>query len=444
MLVKELDTIAAIATPYGRGGISIIKISGVNAKKLAKKLLKKGRKISDREIFISKIYNKASEEIDTVVILFFKAPHSYTGEDIVEIQGHGGELITEKILKEVLNNGARLAEGGEFTKRAVLNGKLDLIEAESINDLINAKTDSEIIEANKNINGDFSKKVKNIKKKLENILAEIIVFFDYPEDEEIEISELKIRLEKIKEKISELIKESKRKKIIKDGIKIAIIGKPNVGKSSVLNMLLSKNRAIVSKEKGTTRDSIEEEIILSGKRIIFIDTAGIRKGLSNIESEGIRRTKKIIKNADIILQVFDNSLPLSPEDEKIISLTKALKKINLINKSDLDNIININEDSIKISAKKNSGREKIFDAIKLLIKDESLYLKKTINTRIEILLYDAEKELSEAIRKITQNEGIEVVENNIKLAKEKMSEIIGENISEDMIEKIFEDFCIGK
>lgn len=442
---KETHTIAAIATPRGKGGISIIKISGDKAFSILKKITKskkitQGGRSCKRQAIYTPIFDK-NEKIDNAILLTFVAPYSYTGENVVEIQCHGGEIITERILRIILNNGARLAENGEFTKRAVLNNKMTLKQAESLNDFINAKTEAEAKRHLSFANGEDEKKIKKIVEEIEQVLGKMIVFFDYPEDEEIAEQEIFKDIEKIEKKIKSIIDQEKQRLLSKRGIKVAIIGEPNVGKSTILNLLLSTNRAIVSEIKGTTRDNLSEEIEIENKRIEIIDTAGIRQGRGRIEKEGIKRSKKIIKEADIVLFVVD----LSKKNKEKVEIQRILRNKYYIfvgNKKDAEVENEYNKKiRVKISAKNKRYRQvlnkEIIDKIKEF--EQQFDIKSNYNLRQNSLIKEAVTIIS-----ASKGENMEITFSSLKIASEKLKESIGEQPTEEMFNKIFSAFCLGK
>jgi tRNA modification GTPase len=446
---KTVDTIAAISTPIGTGGISIIKISGGEARQIALNLFylpsrKKLKKIVDRKIYFGKIKN-----IDEVIMFFMESPRSYTGEDIVEIQCHGGLVISEKILEEVLKNGARLAEKGEFTKRAVLNGKRDIIQAEAILDIISARSENEIEDAGKELAGKFSIEIKELIRQAEELLSMFLVLIDFPEEKETELKTIEKKLNTLEGRMQEVYEDFQTRKRKRIGIKIAIVGKPNVGKSSLLNMLLGEERAIVTEEAGTTRDTIEEEISFNGRNIIFVDTAGIRhvKGKKSPEKEGIKRTKEQIEKADIVLFVLDGSRRITPEDFKINNMTRNKERLVLLNKLDKEQVQKdhqLKKNGIAISVKREIGKDYLLRQIEKLVAgldEEELQNKNMINIRQKTLLEKAKNEISSAKKEI---ENADTAEQHLRIAKESLQEIIGENITEDLIDSIFEKFCIGK
>ncbi len=451
-----MDTIAAISTPIGHGGIGIVRISGEKAKEIAKKIfVSKNDGFLPNTIVYGKIFDN-SEMIDEVLVSYFKAPNSYTGEDVVEINSHGGILIVQRILDLVLKNGAIMAEPGEFTKRAFLNGKLDLSQAEAVIDLINSKTKIENQTSAKQLEGVIGDKIRNIKQRAIDILVDLEANIDYPEYDIEEISRNKVKstIEALLVDLKELATSYEEGKIIKDGINIAIVGKPNVGKSSLLNRLLKEERAIVTDIAGTTRDTIEESIVYKGVALNIVDTAGIHETSDVVESIGVSKSKEAIENSDLVLLVLDNSIELDNEDIELLDNIKNHKKYILLNKIDINDKISENllkyaknSEILSISAKKNIGINELLDRI---IED---FKAKEIEKNNDIIITN--KRHKEAIDKtIISFENIvkatevgtplDMISIDIQNGISYLGEILGENVSEDIINGIFSKFCLGK
>ena len=458
-----MSTIAAISTATGSGGIGIIRLSGEKSIEIIKKIFKPiDKKINLDEVkgytikygFIVDSYN---EKIDEVLVSFFRAPKSYTTEDMCEINSHGGTVIERKILEQCLLNGAELAEPGEFTKRAFLNGRIDLSQAESVIDIINAKTEKEAKESFKQLQGNLSIELNNIKDNLLDIMSDIEASIDYPEydiEETTNSKALKV-LNEIRNKLVNLENSFENGKILKEGVKTVIIGKPNAGKSSLLNTLLKEDRAIVSDYAGTTRDTIEEFINVDGIPLKIIDTAGIRETNDFVEKIGVEKAIGLIKDADLVIALFDSSKELEEEDYKILELIKNKKSIVLLNKSDLSDlniktinyISNTNKKVIKASMKTKNGIAELYKTISELFNNNELNSDNGIvitNIRHKNLIHNAINNLDEAENSIKNDMPIDVVAICIKEVLESIGSITGDNVSEDIINKIFSKFCLGK
>lgn len=456
-----MSTIAAISTAPGVGGIGIIRLSGEEAFNIIEKIFvpkNKSKEIKGYTIKYGNIINpKTNEILDEVLVSYFIKPHSYTMENMCEINSHGGNIVMQNILEVCLANGAELAEPGEFTKRAFLNGRIDLSQAESIIDIINSKTKKESKASLKQLEGFLSKKIKNIRKEIMDVMVDIEADIDYPEYDIEEVTEKKVEnmLKLIEKELINLKNTFDNGKIIKDGINVAIIGKPNAGKSSLLNALLKEERAIVSRYKGTTRDSIEELMNIEGIPIKIIDTAGIREASDEVEKIGIERAKEIADNADLLIAIFDISANIDEEDIEIIDLIKDKKAIIVLNKIDLvqDNIIidsrisNLNKKIIKISALNKNGIEKISETIVDMFKINEINLDDEIivtNTRHKNLINKAINSTVNAKISLENKMPMDIVAIEIKNILEDLGEITGEDVSENIINEIFAKFCLGK
>lgn len=395
--------------------------------------------------------------IDEVLVSYFKSPKSYTTEDMCEINSHGGNVIVKRILELCLKNGATLATPGEFTKRAFLNGRIDLLQAESVIDIINAKSQKEADAGMKQLEGFLSQKIKEIKQDILDVMVNIEVSIDYPEYdvEEVTYNEISEMLEKVEKKLKTLEKSFDSGKILKEGIKTAIIGKPNAGKSSLLNAILKENRAIVTEYEGTTRDTIEEFVNINGIPLKLIDTAGIRKSTDEVEKIGIEKSLKIAKEAQLIIAIFDSTKELSNEDIKILELIKDKKSIIILNKIDLKPIIDeknpqlkqFSNNIIKISALKNIGIEELYDEITKLFGLNEINLDNEAiitNVRQKDLITKAIQELEKTKETIKNKMSIDIISIFIKNILEDLASITGESVSEDIIDEIFSKFCLGK
>lgn len=452
------DTIAAISTPKGEGGIAIIRISGDKSFEILDKIFIKKNPNADLGFYkLNYGFIKDGEKIvDEVMAVRLKAPKSYTCEDIVEINCHGGTLVSEKVLELVLRNGARHAESGEFTKRAFMNGRIDLSQAEAVMDIIQGKTEKSVSLSLDQLRGDLRDKVNEFKKALLDITAHVNVVLDYPEegiDDPLPV-ELRDNLEKVYEEANRLIDSYDTGKKIKEGIKTVIVGKPNVGKSTLLNALLREERAIVTHIAGTTRDVIEEIINIKGIPLVLVDTAGIRKTDDIVENIGVEKSKQFIEKADLVLLVLDASKELENEDIEVINQIKENKKkvIVLLNKIDLNKKINLEghnlENIVEISAKDNIGIEDMQEKIYSYIVEEDVEnsSEKLIITNIRHKT--ALEKTKDAIRNIFETIDMELpmdlISVDLKEALDSLSEITGEISSEDILDHVFGNFCVGK
>ena len=454
-------TIAAIGTALSNSGISIIRISGKDSLNIVKKIFKNGNNLRKNSIVFGKIIYD-NEFIDNVLVSYFQAPHSYTGEDVCEINCHGGTQITKQILEIVLENGARLAEPGEFSKRAFLNGKMDLSQAEAVINLINAKTQTETRIAAKNLEGNLSKKVKELREELVELMAKIEVSVDYPEYdyEEVEPTSIIEVLDKKVNEINNILNTYEHGKYIKNGVNVAILGKPNVGKSSLLNNLANYDKAIVTDIPGTTRDIVEETINLGDIVLNISDTAGIRDTDDIIEKIGVEKSLKILEEMDLVIYIINGEDGISKEDFEILSKiqNEGLKYILAINKIDVasKNVLNGILDEIKqnelndpifISVQENKGIDKLKDEIIKLFNSNDLdYAHELIitNERHKDLLKKSVDYLNDAKKEISLGQPIDIVSIYVKKATKTLGEIIGADVTEDIISKIFEKFCLGK
>lgn len=460
--MKEFDTICAIATPIGEGGIAIIRISGEKALEIAGKIFvgKNKKDIKDMKTYTMRygtiVDLDTKEIIDDVILSYMKGPKSYTGENVVEVNCHGGVVATNRVLNQIVKSGARVAEPGEFTKRAFLNGRLDLSQAEAIMDIIKAKTELSMKSAMMQSKGALSKEIGELRKYLLNVLALIEYAVDFTEDEEDVVddnllSQIKDSINKTITRINSLLKNADEGKIIRDGLNIVIVGKPNVGKSSLLNSLLREKRAIVTDIPGTTRDVIEEYINLDGIPIKITDTAGIRDTQDTVEKIGVERSKEKIEEADLVIFMLDTSRHLDDEDRVIMDAIKDKKYIALLNKIDLEcklskEVITGLNKTIDISTKTGFGIEELKKEIKNLffngeIDSESLIIS---NTRHKEALYRSLDNCNLALEKINLNEYLDLISIYITSAMRALGEITGDELEEDLLNKIFSEFCCGK
>lgn len=447
------DTITAISTALGVGAISIIRISGKDAINIANSIFK-GKdltKVESHTINYGHIID-GEEVIDEVLVSVMKGPKTFTCEDVIEINCHGGIATTNKILELILLKGARLAEPGEFTKRAFLNGRIDLIEAESVMDLIDAKTEQARKLSINQLNGKVSNIIRNFRQKLLELLASIEVNIDYPEYEDIEEitnENIKNEIKYIKDELNKIIKESENGKIIRNGIKVAIVGRPNVGKSSILNKFLDEEKAIVTDIAGTTRDIVEGQASIDGILFNFVDTAGIREANDLVEKIGIERSKNEINNADLVLLVLNNNEELTNDDKNLIT-NLPKNSIIVINKTDLETKLNIEEikkEKVFINTIDIYGIEPLKEKIKEMFNLEQInnndctYLS---NARQISLAKEAYSIISDIELGLGNNIPTDLIEIDIKRIWEKLGEILGETYSDELIDQLFTQFCLGK
>lgn len=454
-------TIAAISTAVGEAGIGIVRMSGDKSLEIAKKVFRDFKKekveeFENRKLKYGYIFDN-EVMIDEVLLAYMKGPKTYTKEDIVEIYCHGGFIAVKKVLNLLLKSGAFIAERGEFTKRAFLNGRLDLSQAESIIDLIDARTEKAYEASLLQLKGSVSSKVKEIKTKMLDLMARVEFSINFMEDyeDDLPLEPLYEKADIILAELNELINSSNKGRILREGIKTAIIGKPNVGKSSLLNALVKENRAIVTDIAGTTRDTIEESIDLGGISINIIDTAGIRSTDDLVESIGVEKSRQIASESDLVIAIFDVSKSLDKEDIQIIDLLKGKKVIILLNKIDLDykldtSIINdtfTDKNIIEVSIIQNKGLKEIEEAILNMFFDGEIQVSNTTmitNIRHRDLLVKARNNIQNGIQDIKNGVALDATEIDLRNAFNQLGEIIGESIEEDVLDKIFKDFCIGK
>jgi tRNA modification GTPase len=456
-----MDTIAAISTAYGVSGIGIIRISGDEAVNIADKIFKSKqgknlKELEERKLNYGWIINPSNKEkVDEVLTVYMNKPYTYTKEDVVEINCHGGIVPLRKILDIILEQDCRLAERGEFTKRAFLNGRLDLTQAESVMDIISSKTEKSMSLSMDQLQGRLSKQVNEIVDELMELKAHLEVNIDFPEYDEEELTKEKIKEKAfiMKENIEKLISSADTGKIFKEGINTLILGKPNVGKSSLMNFLLNENRSIVTEVPGTTRDTIEEFVNLAGVPLNIIDTAGIRYTDDIVEKIGVQKAIDKIDDSDLIIMIFDASKELEEDDEIILNNIENKKVIYLMNKTDLNTKIDltnhqeIEKEVIKISLLKNEGLEEIETKVKEEFLSGNIDTNNDLivtNTRHKNLLKKANNSLKELLGSIEAGLTLECLEVDINDTIHHLGEITGSTVSESVIEKIFSNFCIGK
>ena len=453
-------TIAAISTAPGVGGIGIVRISGKNTFNILEKFFKpkKPQKIEDIKGYTMKygnIIDKNGNIIDEVLVSYFKEPKSYTTENMCEINSHGGIVVMNKILEIALENGAELAEPGEFTKRAFLNGRIDLTQAEAVIDIINSKTEKEADVSISQLEGGLSKSISDIRKDILSIMADIEASIDYPEYDIEETSNKKIMmfLDKIDEKLKKLEDSFYSGKILREGISTAIIGRPNAGKSSLLNLILNEERAIVTDIEGTTRDTIEEYISIKGIPLKIIDTAGIRNAKDEVEKIGVKKSLEIAEKSDIIIAIFDISRELNKEDCDILNLVKNKNSIIILNKIDLnkdlisEEIEKTNKPIIKLSTKTGEGLDKLYSEIEKIFNLNEIATNGEIivsNNRHKFLIKKARENVLKCKETINNNMPIDIISGAIREILEDLGEITGESVTEDIINEIFSKFCLGK
>ncbi|NLK37397.1 MAG: tRNA uridine-5-carboxymethylaminomethyl(34) synthesis GTPase MnmE [Epulopiscium sp.] len=457
------DVIAAISTPVGAGGIGIVRMSGTGCIAIADKVFqsKSGKKLAEKSshtVTYGIVVNPSNGEfVDEVLAVVMKAPNTYTKEDIVEINCHGGILVVRAILELLLQNGARLAEPGEFTKRGFLNGRIDLTQAEAVIDLIHSKTELGRKSAMKQLEGHLAKKVRALRQEVLDMIAGIEAAIDYPEHD-VEEETRAVMLQKseyLLKQINSLLRSADKGKIIQEGLQTVIVGKPNVGKSSLLNYFLQEERAIVTDIPGTTRDTVEEYINLDGIPIKLIDTAGIRDTSDVVEKMGVEKSKEYAQNADLILMMIDASRPLDAEDKEILDMIQQKRSIILLNKVDLDTKIKQQEllpytengTIISLSVKEEKGMEELVKKIKeLFLGDENTLVGEEIlgNTRHKTVLFHAKEAMERVIATIESGMPEDFISMDLQEANQLLGEITGDSVDEEIIDRIFTKFCLGK
>lgn len=456
------DTIAAIATAPGEAGIGIVRVSGPEALSTTWPLFqpsKKGGKIVPRQMMYGKFYTQAQGElIDEVLLVYMKAPHSYTREDVVEVQCHGGSLSTRRIMAALLAQGIRSAQPGEFTKRAFLNGRLDLSQAEAVMDLISARTETGHRIALDQLEGYLSRKGKALRQEMLALLAAMEVSIDFSEEQDVDVvtyESLAKNTSRLVEELSQLINSARRGKILREGVKTVILGKPNVGKSSLLNALLKESRAIVTHIPGTTRDAIEEQFNLGGIPMVLMDTAGIRETSDLVERLGVERSRQLFRKADLVILLLDASTHLSREDAEILEMIRDKKTLVIINKTDLPSKLQENqlpawvdkERLLRLSLLEDSGLDALEEALTSLIfegEKQALEKETVTNLRHQQALETARSALEDGLQGLKQHLPLDFVQVDYQTAMDSLGEITGETLGEDLVDYIFSHFCIGK
>ena len=454
------DTIAAIATPIGEGGIGIIRISGEESKCILDKIFKSpsNSEVENRKLTYGHIIEPETGKIlDEVLVAYMKGPKTYTAEDVVEINCHGGTIPLKRVLGLVLSQGARMAEPGEFTKRAFLNGRLDLSQAEAVIDVIKAKTDKSFDVAMETLTGGVSETINNIRNQVVDILVNLTVNIDYPDEdiEEVNYLDLKENLIQVKDNIELLIEGAKTGKILREGVNIAIIGKPNVGKSSLMNNLLREARAIVTEIPGTTRDTIEEYINIKGIPVKITDTAGIRETEDIIEKIGIEKSKESFNNADLVIFILDITRPLDEEDRDILNRVNKDKTLIIFNKQDKENRLDKEEEKkikenfnyLEVSMKNLQDTICIEDEIYNMVTSGNISVENRniiTNTRHIEALNNAYKAVNDALIATEMGEPFEIIEIDVSSVYENLGFITGDSVNQDIIDQVFSRFCLGK
>ncbi|MDY3196332.1 MAG: tRNA uridine-5-carboxymethylaminomethyl(34) synthesis GTPase MnmE [Paracholeplasma sp.] len=446
------DTIAAIATPFGTSGLSIIRISGDEAIEKAAAIFKGKNliKVKSHTVTYGHIIDHHKKVIDEVLVTVFKAPKTFTKEDVVEISCHGGILVTQKVLERILEQGIRLAEPGEFTKRAFINGRIDLAQSEAIMDLIHAKNVNAMKLAVSGLKGDLSKLINELREELLFLIAQIEVNIDYPEYDDatqMSVEVIKPHVLNLIKKLNTLLDDANKGKLIRDGVKTAIVGKPNVGKSSLLNALLNEERAIVTDIEGTTRDTIEAQINIGGITLILMDTAGIRETKDIVEQIGVKRSKKAIDEAELIILVLDQSRQLSKEDLELLEQTKNKRRIVVGNKNDLTKAIDLDIHMLSLSALNRQGLRDLEHEITTTLGITDLEEKDfnyLSNVRHINKIKEAISSMNEVVNAIDLGLPIDMAEIDLKKAWQYLGEITGDYHPEDLLNELFSKFCLGK
>ncbi|MGG1290836.1 tRNA uridine-5-carboxymethylaminomethyl(34) synthesis GTPase MnmE [Bacillus smithii] len=459
-----MDTIAAISTPLGEGAIAIVRLSGPDAVSIADRVFHSpnGKKLADvptHTIHYGQLHDpQTGNVVEEVMVSVMRAPKTFTREDVVEINCHGGLVSVNRVLQLVLNSGARMAEPGEFTKRAFLNGRIDLSQAEAVMDLIRAKTDKAMNVALNQIEGRLSKLIRKLRQEILEVLAHVEVNIDYPEYDDVEDMTHELLLKKslyVKQEIEKLLRTSQQGKILREGLSTVIIGRPNVGKSSLLNALVHENKAIVTNIPGTTRDVIEEYVNVRGVPLRLVDTAGIRETEDIVERIGVERSRQVLKEADLILLVLNYSEELTPEDEKLFEAAKGMDVIVIVNKTDLPQKIDMervqklanNHKIVTTSLLEEQGIDELEEAIASLFFEGSIESQDATyvsNSRHIALLNQALNAINDAIAGVEASMPVDMVQIDLTRTWELLGEIIGDSVHESLINQLFSQFCLGK
>ncbi|WP_202081567.1 tRNA uridine-5-carboxymethylaminomethyl(34) synthesis GTPase MnmE [Caldalkalibacillus salinus] len=459
--MDHFDTIAAISTPMGEGGIAVVRVSGKDAVDAVDNIYKGKHDLSTVEShtihYGHLIHPQSGENIEEVMVTVLREPRTYTKEDVVEVNCHGGIASVKRVLQLVLDQGVRLAEPGEFTKRAFLNGRIDLSQAEAVMDLIRSKTDRAMDVAQQQVEGRLSKMIQSLRQEILETLAHIEVTIDYPEHDVEEVTHelLLNKSTKVKEEIERLLQTAEQGKILREGLSTVIIGRPNVGKSSLMNALVHENKAIVTDVPGTTRDVLEEYVNVRGVPLKLVDTAGIRETEDIVERIGVERSREVLKQADLILLVLNYAEPLSDEDRQLLNLVQDMKSILIINKTDLDPQIDMEELKslhdealiVTTSLIEDAGLDQLEQAISELYFTGDVQggdVTYVSNARHISLLKQAQRSIEEAINGIHAGVPVDVVQIDLQKAWETLGEIIGDAVNESLIDQLFSQFCLGK
>lgn len=462
-MATDFDTIAAISTPPGEGGIGIVRVSGEDALTIIDRLYqmneKKLSRVDSHTVHYGHIVDpEKNQVIDEVMVSVLKGPQTYTREDIVEINTHGGMLVTNQVLQAVLSQGARLAQPGEFTKRAFLNGRIDLSQAEAVMDVIESKTEASKSNAFSQLSGDLSEVVENLRREILNVLAQVEVNIDYPEYDEVEEMTSSLLMNKAEELLTEItsiLSTAQQGRILREGLKTTIIGRPNVGKSSLLNRLLGEDKAIVTDIEGTTRDIVEDYVNVRGVPLKLIDTAGIRETDDTVEKIGVERSRQAIEESDLILFVIDQSQALNETDGELLKLTEEEQRIIVLNKSDLEPVVSLDEIEglvggspvIATSMMDKSGIDDLENAIAQLffqgetIEKDANYIS---NTRHIALLNETRQSLEDVINGLNMGMPVDLVQIDMTHAWETLGEITGDTMQDELLNELFSNFCLGK